>query len=128
MEIADAPSFLAYWESVRRRTRAVADAIPERHLESDPGQGRFTPGDIVRHIASTERWMWGENVQGRPSRYPGHGPELARGRSEVLAYLERMQEETAETIGALGVRTPPLYGLTEPEVKANSEPLDGGGS
>ncbi len=85
--------FLPYFESVRRRTRSVADCIPDGRLESSLGEGRFTPGDLVRHIASTERWMWGENVQCLPSRYPGHGPELASGKDAVLAYMDTMHRE-----------------------------------
>jgi uncharacterized damage-inducible protein DinB len=157
--------FLGYFDSVRRRTRALAESIPEDRLEWSPGPGRFTPGDLVRHIAATERWMWAENAELRPSRYPGHGTDLARGKEEVLAYLDRMHEETLEILRGLssedlearcltpggtsirvwkwlrlmvehevhhrgqlyevlarmGVDTPPLYGLTEPEVKAASE-------
>jgi hypothetical protein len=30
--------------------------------------------------------MFAENAAGRPSRYPGHGPELADGAAEVLAH------------------------------------------
>lgn len=109
--------------------------------------------------------MWGENVQGLPSRYPGHGTELASGYPEVVAYFESMHEEALKIfgalgpedlerkcptpggvelrtwkwlramveheihhrgqmymiLGALGVDAPPLYGLTEPQVLANSQ-------
>ncbi len=165
MEIRDAASFLKYYESVRRRTRAVAACVPEDRLEWSPGDGRFSAADLVRHIAATERWMWAENVLGLPSRYPGHGRDLAEGKSAVLAYLDTMQDATARIVGGLssdqleakvatvggvemrvwkwlrlmiehqihhrgqlysvlgemGIETPPLYGLTEPEVKARSE-------
>ncbi|NNF12915.1 MAG: DinB family protein [Gemmatimonadetes bacterium] len=92
---------LGQYASVRRRTRAVADCIPEIRLEYAPGPGRFTPGDILRHIGAAERWMWAENVRLRPSRYPGHGPELAAGKAGVIGYLARMQDETAEIISGL---------------------------
>ena len=157
--------FLRYFESVRRRTRAVATLVPEDQMDWSPGEGRFSPADLIRHLAAAERWMWAENACLRPSRYPGHGPELADGKEEVLAYLDRMHAETVEILGRLsaddlekrcttpggadmrvwkwlrlmiehevhhrgqlyallarmGVETPPLYGLTEPEVKARSE-------
>lgn len=101
MEIRSADVFLAYFESVRRRTRAVAACIPEDRIEWSPGEGRFTSGDLVRHIAATERWLWGETVQGHPSRYPGHGRELADGKDAVLDYLDRMYGETVAIIGSL---------------------------
>lgn len=160
----DLDDFLRYFESVRRRTRALAELIPADRIEWSPGEGRFTPGDLVRHIGATERWMWAENAWLRPSRYPGHGPELAEGREAVLDYLDRMHRETIdvlrelgpddlerrcttpggteirvwkwlrlmiehevhhrgqlyEILARMGVETPPLYGLTEPEVKARS--------
>ena len=45
--------------------------------------------------------MWGENALGRPSRYPGHGPELASTKSEVLALFDRLHAETVEIITSL---------------------------
>jgi uncharacterized damage-inducible protein DinB len=101
VEVQTAAQFLAYFESVRGRTRRVAAAIPEEHVEWTPRAGAWTLGDVVRHLAATERWMWGETVQGRPSRYPGCGPELASGCEGVLAYLDRMHAETVQIIGAL---------------------------
>jgi len=167
MEFQTVEPFLSYFESVRRRTRAVAVCIPEDAVEWSPGPGRFSAGDLVRHVASAERWMWAENAQCRPSRYPGHGPELASGVPEVLAYMDRLHAEAIaifaaltpeqlnarcatvggiemrawkwlrlmveheihhrgqlyDVLAALGVETPPLYGLTEPQVRARSEPL-----
>ena len=81
--------FSKYYESIRKRTRSVVTCIPEERIEDSPREGRFTPGDLVRHIAAAERWAWAENVKGRPSRYPGHGPELAEGKAAVLEYLNR---------------------------------------
>ena len=101
MEIQDTASFLKYYESVRRRTRAVAACVPDDRLEWSPADGRFSPGDLLRHIAATERWMWGENVLGLPSRYPGHGRDLAEGKTAVLEYLDSMQDATARIVARL---------------------------
>lgn len=165
MTIDTIDDFLAYLERVRQRTRRVAERIPAQRIEEPPREGAFTAGDLVRHIAATERWMWAENAKGRPSRYPGHGSDLAEGKEEVLGYLDRMHEEAVEifrslspedlrakcaTVGGvditvwkwlramleheihhrgqlyavlagMGVETPPLYGLTEAQVRAASE-------
>lgn len=164
MEFHTIEPFLAYLVSVRRRTRALADYIPGNRVEHAVVDGRFTPGDLVRHIAGAERWMWAENAQLLPSRYPGHGVELASGKTGVLDYMDRLHRETVgilskvtperlqercltvggvemrvwkwlrlmveheihhrgqlyEVLGQIGVETPPLYGLTEPEVLARS--------
>lgn len=102
MEIANVESFLAYWRSIRGRTRRVVAAIPEERMEWAPEPGRWTLGDLVRHLAALERWMFAENFAGRPSRYAGHGPELASGKEAVLAYLDRMDEETTAIVRELG--------------------------
>jgi uncharacterized damage-inducible protein DinB len=103
MEIRSSEAFLEYFEGIRGRTRRVVTCIPPTHLEWAPAPGKFTLGDLVRHVAATERYMFAENVQGRPSRYPGHGRELADGFDAVLAYLDRCH---AETVGIIGALTP----------------------
>jgi len=57
---------------------------------------------LVRHLGAIERWMFAENAAGRPSRYPGHGRELADGPEQVRAYIERMHAEAMTIFGALG--------------------------
>jgi uncharacterized damage-inducible protein DinB len=86
---------------VRSRTRRLLPLIPEDRLEWRPAPRGFSPGDLLRHLAAIERWMFAENVAGRPSRYPGHGEELARGAGEVLAYHDRMHAEAMEVFTGL---------------------------
>jgi uncharacterized damage-inducible protein DinB len=155
-------TFLEYWPSVRNRTRRLLPLIPAEKLEWSPGEGRWSLGDQVRHLAGIERWMYAETLHGRPTRYPGHGRELADGLPAVMEYHDRCHNEalalfrelTPEQwsgrtltpagtsistwkwaramieheahhrgqiyfmLGMLQVPTPPLYGLTEPEVIA----------
>lgn len=164
MDITDALAFADYWDNFRGRTRRVAALIPPERVEWAPAEGRWTLGDIVRHLAGIERDMYGENVQGHPSRYPGHGAELAAGLPAVLAYHDRKHAEALDIfraltpeqlagkcttpagtpittkkwlramveheahhrgqlylmLGLLGVATPPIFGLTEEEVRARS--------
>ena len=164
MQIPAIEPVLEYLESARGRTRRAVVCIPPADLEWTHMPGRFTLGDIVRHLAAIERWMFAENVRGQPSRYPGHGRELADGFEATVAYLDRMHAESVQIFGALtpeqlagrcvtpggasipvwkwlramleheahhrgqlhmmlsmrGVSAPPLYGLTEEEVRARS--------
>ena len=164
MEITSVQSFLDYYESIRQRTRNVIKTIPPDKFDWTYQEGKFTFADLVRHIAAVERYMFAENVRLRPSRYPGHGKDLADGPENVLAFFDRMHEETIAIIsnipaedlkkkctvvsgaqitvwkwlralteheihhrgqiytylGMLGVGVPPLYGLTEPQVRAMS--------
>ncbi len=158
--------FLDYWPSFRARTHRVVECIPPDRIEWAPGEGRWSLGDITRHLAGVERWMWAECVHGRPTRYPGHGAELASGFDSVVAYLDRHHTESMALfrtltpeqwsgkcltpagtpittwkwlramieheahhrgqlymmLGLLGVKTPPIFGLTEEEVRARSLP------
>lgn len=164
MEIRDLPVFLDYLASVHTRTRRLVARIPADALEWAPGPGRWSAGDQVRHLAGIERWMYAETVAGRPSRYAGHGRELADGLDAVATYHDRLHAEAVAifgaltpaalagrtttpagapittwkwlramleheahhrgqlylTLGLLGVETPPIYGLSEPELRAAS--------
>lgn len=164
MEIREIGPFLEYLAKVRERTERVIAAIPPDQVEWTYAPGRFTFGDLIRHLAAIERFMFAENVSGRPSTYPGHGRELAEGYGEVVAYFRRQHQDAVALLeqltpedlarrcqtpggaslpawkwlrsmveheihhrgqiyiylGILGVPTPPLYGLTEEEVKARS--------
>ncbi len=166
MVIGGIESFLEYWQSARRRTVRVLERIPEADLEWSYAAGRFTFGDLFRHLAGIERFMYAETALGKPSRYPGHGLELADGLLAVRQYVERchnealaifsrlsaadleakcttpagtpitvwkwlraMTEHEAHHRGQLylmasmrGLIIPPLYGLTEEDVVARSQP------
>jgi len=101
----DLEDFLKNQERVRERTRRLAACIPAEHVEWTYKPGAFTLGDLVRHIAVTERYIWAETVHNRPTRYTTHGRELADGRDAVLAFLDRLHEES---IGLFRALTPEM--------------------
>jgi uncharacterized damage-inducible protein DinB len=68
--------------------------IPADKLEWTCPAGEFTLGDLARHVAATERYVFAECVCGRPSRYKGCGRELADGLDNVIAFMERMHAES----------------------------------
>jgi|SRR5581483_455403 len=90
----DLGEFLAHFDHVRQRTRRVAACIPDAQIEWRLKPDGFSLGDLVRHIAVTERYLWAETVFNRPSRYVSHGTEIAEGREAVLALLDRLHEES----------------------------------
>lgn len=96
MEIRDPYIFLEYYEKIRKRTLRVIKAIPPDKIEWTYQEGKFTLGDLIRHIASIERYMYGETVQNKPSTYNGCGTELAEGYENVLGYFNRRHEESME--------------------------------
>jgi uncharacterized damage-inducible protein DinB len=93
--------FLSYFDSVRKRTRQVADCIPPDRIEWRHRPDTFSLGDLVRHIAVAERHIWAETVHGRASTYVTHGTELASGKEAVLAYLDRMHDESMPLFRAI---------------------------
>jgi uncharacterized damage-inducible protein DinB len=101
METGGAAAFCEYFEKVRGRTRRVADCIPPDRFDWTWAPGKFTLADILRHVAGIERDMYAENARGRPSRYAGHGRELADGPEAVRAYFERAHGESMEIFRSL---------------------------
>jgi uncharacterized damage-inducible protein DinB len=93
--------FLDYFAKVRARTRRVAVLIPPERLEWAAKPGAMTFGDLVRHLAVTERDLWAETVAGRPSRYRSHGREVADGKEAVLALLDTSHESAMAIFAAL---------------------------
>lgn len=96
MKIRTVESFLSYLDRVRARTEQGVAAIRPEDIEWAPAPDRFSFGDLLRHLAALERWMFAENVAGRPSRYPGHGRDLADGYDDVVAYFHARRAEALE--------------------------------
>jgi uncharacterized damage-inducible protein DinB len=161
---SESAELVRYIDRIRERTMRVAACIPADRIDWAPAPGKFSFGDLLRHLGAIERWMFAENAQRRPSSYPGHGRELAGDLDSCLDYMRRMHAESmaifatldddalrekcmtpggAELrigkwlrsmiehevhhrgqlylmLSMLGVETPPLYGLTEEEVKRRS--------
>jgi len=69
--------FVNYFERIRERSMRVVAVVPPDKIDWTYREGKFTLGDLLRHLGAIERWMFAENAQRRPSRYPGHGRELA---------------------------------------------------
>ena len=101
MEIRTIQPFLQYFGNVRERTLRVARCIPTDKVDWTYAPGKFSFGDLLRHLAVAERYMWAENVQGKPSRYNTHGKELADGMENILAFMERLHAESMEIFGKL---------------------------
>ena len=90
-----------YFEQIRARTRRVAVLVPREQLEWRPRDGAFSFGDLIRHLGAIERFMFAENAQCNPSRYPGHGRELADGYDDVIAFFDRMHAESMSILRSL---------------------------
>ncbi len=79
----------------------VARCVPADKIDWTYAPGKFTLGDLLRHIAMTERYLFTENIQGQQSRYVSHSKEIADGMENVLALMERLHAESMAIFGRL---------------------------
>jgi uncharacterized damage-inducible protein DinB len=100
MEIRTVRPFLRYFDNIRERTLRVARCIPADKIGWTYAEGKFTLGDLLRHLASAERYMWTENVQGKPSSYISHGGELADD-LPATSLMEQLHAESMAIFAAL---------------------------
>lgn len=101
MEITSIGPFLQYYRRVRERTLQIVERIPPDRIEWTYRKGKFTLGDLVRHLGAIERYMFVEVAMGRPSVYPGHGRDLAEGKDAAVEYLNATHAESLEILGAM---------------------------
>ena len=101
MEIRDLGIFLDYFDKVHRRTMKVVRCIPADKVDWSFRQGKFTLGDLARHIATANRYIFAETLQGNPSRYAGCGRELAPSYDEIISLSETLHRESLEIISCL---------------------------
>jgi uncharacterized damage-inducible protein DinB len=101
MEVTRIVPFLEYLDRVHQRTRRIVDCVREEDLEWRAGPNRFSPGDIIRHLAGLERFMWAENAHGRPACYPGHERALADGLAATVGYYDRLHAESRSLFASL---------------------------
>jgi len=102
METSDLQVLIDYLGKVHHRTMRISRSIPPDKLDWSFAAGKFSLGDLVRHIAAVNRYMFAETCQGNPSRYSGCGKDLADGYDAVMDFAERMHGETMEIIAGLG--------------------------
>jgi uncharacterized damage-inducible protein DinB len=101
MKFTDVSIFTEYYGKVRQRTLKLIDVVPDDKMNWTPIEGKFTFADFIRHLAAIERFMYAENVQGKPSRYRGCGNDLADGRDAVIDFFNRCHEESMEIFSGL---------------------------
>jgi uncharacterized damage-inducible protein DinB len=92
--------FRNYWSRVRTRTQAVVACVPDDRIDWSPGSGAMTFGDVSRHLALTERWLFVEVACGRLSRYESHDGRWGTTLGEVRTLMTRLHGESQELLAA----------------------------
>src|SRR3979490_3292352 len=95
-----------YIERIRERTMRLIACIPPDKIDWRYQAGKFSLSAIIRHRGAIERWMFAENAQLRPSRYPGHGRELADGYDATFQDMPRMHDESMAIFHSLSDEDP----------------------
>ncbi len=101
MEIRDMGEFLNYFDKVHQRTMKVVRAIPPDQVDWQFRPGKFTLGDLARHIATANRYLFVEVARGQPSAYAGCGKHLAASHQEIVEFMEGLHREDLEILSAL---------------------------
>jgi uncharacterized damage-inducible protein DinB len=101
MEIRDLSIFLDYFSKVHERTMRVVRCIPPDKVDWSFRPGKFTLGDLARHIATANRYIFAETLQGKPSRYAGCGRHLAPSYDEIIGLMETLHGESVKIISGL---------------------------
>jgi len=90
MNITSINTFLSYYEKIREVTNKVIQVIPHDKLDWSYRSGKFTIGDLVRHIAAIERYVFAEVATRNKPTYKGCGKELSDGYENVISYFNEM--------------------------------------
>lgn len=102
------------WKSVERDFTSLAEAMPEDKWGFKPTQGAFTNvrtfAEQVKHVACANE-AWAKQIRGEkpPARCDLGGPNPAKTKTEVLAYLQdsfRMMDETIASTDASNLLRP----------------------
>jgi len=97
MEIRAPQEFLRYFGKIHQRTMNIVGAIPPGKVDWGFRLDKFTLGDVVRHIAASNRYIFLEVAKGNRSSYHGCGKEYGASYDEIVAFTERLHREAIET-------------------------------
>ena len=117
--IASVREFTEYFEGVRRRTRQFCAVVPADAVDWTPKAGEYSCGDIVRHLAATERMFTGVVADG-VWRYGGHERERA---ATLEAALRLLDAEHAAARTALAPVPDAALATERPSLEPGARPI-----
>jgi uncharacterized damage-inducible protein DinB len=79
-------SFCKYFESIRRRTLNYVRTIPPEKINWSPAKGRFSCGDLLRHLAATEETYVAVVIDSK-WHYHGHAKGKYNTLDEIIVYM-----------------------------------------
>ena len=100
-----ADSINLIWKSVAKDFTALAEAMPEDKWNFKPTQGAFsnvrTFAEQVKHVAcANEAWAKKVKKEKTPDRCDLGGPNPAKSKAEILAYLQQSNQWMDQAISS----------------------------
>jgi uncharacterized damage-inducible protein DinB len=94
MELVTIEGFLSYYEKTRQNTLRVIAVIPHDKMDWAYMPGKFSIGDLIRHIAAIERNVFAAIAAGGRPCYTGCGKELADGYANIISWFHEMHRQS----------------------------------
>ncbi|WP_028401282.1 DinB family protein [Ectobacillus panaciterrae] len=91
---------ISNFEGVRKRTWKYLHVLPETLIDWRPDDDKFSIGDIVRHLGSTEL-MFFHAIKQNEWKYNGHDPDKGRTMQEAMNYLQVCHDTVLEGLHQL---------------------------
>lgn len=88
-------NLISYLNGVRKRTRSYIQQVPESLLDWRVAEGKFSIGDLLRHLGSCEV-MFYQAFRSGEWKYPGHDEDKGKTLAEINHYLESCHQKVIE--------------------------------
>lgn len=98
LENNEVNDFIKYFESIRQRTIRVVQCIPEDKIDWSPKEGKMTLGDIVRHFALSERYIFVGIAKYDKNEYPGIDSMKKMSYAETMDFFSKIHQETMDIL------------------------------
>ncbi len=93
--------YLAFFDSIRKRTMTYVNATPESMLDWRPAPEKFTTRQLLLHLGSTQV-MFLQAIRTKQWKYSGHGSEKGETLDQIAAYLQQCHATFTEGLHSLG--------------------------
>jgi uncharacterized damage-inducible protein DinB len=112
--IRDVEEFVKFLDGLRKRTMQYVKVVPNSILEWKPAEDKFSTGDLLRHLGSSQLMFLNVFEHGKWI-YPGHESSKGENIEEIVHYLEVCHARLTEGLLTLGndllaKKVPTLHG------------------
>ncbi|WP_017755132.1 DinB family protein [Calidifontibacillus oryziterrae] len=99
--IHDIGEYISFLDGVRKRTMDFAKAVPNSMLEWRPAENKFSTGDLLRHLGSSQL-MYLHAFETQEWVYGGHDRTKGETIEEIINYLNECHEKLIDGLSTLG--------------------------